>query len=133
MANQDGKYGTTTRKATTVLLGAEECGVQHRSLASFLIFSIPADLCSYLRSIGSNERSATHKSCIQNAVKNCLSKSVLIFKFPARHVLKKSKNSSLAVPCRHVLRYMYWGVLYTNNCPSPPPPPHTHTHVQNII
>ena len=33
---------------TTVLSGAEERGVQRCSLAPFLIFSIPADLRSYL-------------------------------------------------------------------------------------
>ena len=34
----------------TVLPGAEERGVQHHSLGLFLIFSILADLRSYLRS-----------------------------------------------------------------------------------
>ena len=38
--------------SNTVLSGAEERRVQRRSLAPFLIFSIPADLRSYLRSKG---------------------------------------------------------------------------------
>ena len=33
----------------TVLPGAEECAVQHHRMGSFLIFSIPADLRSYLQ------------------------------------------------------------------------------------
>ena len=40
----------TGKKSPTVLPGTEERGVQHHSLASFLISSIPADLRSYLRS-----------------------------------------------------------------------------------
>ena len=53
---------------TTVLPDAEERGVQHRSLASFLIFSIPADLRSYLCSIGGHESNATHRFCTLNAL-----------------------------------------------------------------
>ena len=36
---------------STVLSGAEERGVQRRSLAPYLIFSIPAELRSYLRTM----------------------------------------------------------------------------------
>ena len=55
-------------RANTVLPGAEEHGVQHCSLALFLIFSISADLRSYLRSIGSHESSVMYKVCTQNAL-----------------------------------------------------------------
>ena len=41
---------TSTISRATVLSGAEERGVQHYSLAQFLIFLIPADLRSFLRS-----------------------------------------------------------------------------------
>ena len=41
---------TTAFISCTALLCAEERGVQRCSLAPFLIFSIPADLRSYLRS-----------------------------------------------------------------------------------
>ena len=41
---------TSMAKCHTVLLGAKERGVERCSLVSFLIFSIPADLRSYLRS-----------------------------------------------------------------------------------
>ena len=55
---------------STVLPGAEECGVQHRSLASSLIFLTPAGLHSYLRSIGSQESSAMSKLYTQKALWN---------------------------------------------------------------
>ena len=44
------RYWWRTVVLSTVLSGAEERGVQCRSRAPFLIFSIPADLRSYLRS-----------------------------------------------------------------------------------
>ena len=52
---------------STVLPGTVERGVQHRSLESFLILLIPADLRSYLRSTGGHESSAMHKFCAWNA------------------------------------------------------------------
>ena len=52
---------------STVFLDAKERGVQHCSLASFLIFLIPANSRSYLHSIRSSE---TYKFCTQNALKN---------------------------------------------------------------
>ena len=42
--------GVLTIMPTSVLSGDEEHGVQRCSLAPFLIFSIPADLHSYLQS-----------------------------------------------------------------------------------
>ena len=48
----------------TVLTSAEERGVQHHSLESFFIFSIPVDL----RSICRHESSAMHTFCIQNTL-----------------------------------------------------------------
>ena len=58
------------QRVRTVLPGAEERGVQHCSLVSFLIFLIPADLRSYLCSTGGHESSAMHKFCTQNAKYN---------------------------------------------------------------
>ena len=43
-------YDSQMYSMHTVLPGAEERGVQHHSLVSFLILLIPADLRSYLRS-----------------------------------------------------------------------------------
>ena len=62
----------------TVLLGAKERGVQPRSLESFLIFLIPADLRSYLRSICGHESSATPKFCTQNALWNHVFPNLII-------------------------------------------------------
>ena len=57
---------------STVLPGAEErgAGVQHRSLVSYLILLIPADLHSYLRSTSGHESSVMDKFCTQNAKYN---------------------------------------------------------------
>ena len=88
------------RSLPTVLSGAEERGVQRRSLAPFLIFSIPADLRSFLRT--------KWRPSMQYKVRilRTIIQTVIIFNFLAWHVPKKSGNSSLAV-LRHLT------VLYT--------------------
>ena len=68
---------------------------------SLIIFSIPADFRSYSRSWKQNNAQVLYP---EYGVELRLSKFVLIFNFPARNVLKKSRNSSLAVLRRHVLR-----------------------------
>ena len=49
----------------TVLSGAEERGVQCRSLVPFLIFSIPADFRSYLQANGALLCSTKYMFCVR--------------------------------------------------------------------
>ena len=86
----------------TVLSGAEECGVQRRSLAPFLIFSSPADLRSDLRTKW--RPSMQYKVHILRTV----IQTVLILNFLAWDVPKKSGNSSLAILWHPTVLYYDW-------------------------